>query len=102
MFRLLSKVLEREPQSPHKLQPQVPQELAQVVLRCLEKQPEARFADYGELCDALRPFSSTTATPAALSLRFLAWAIVPPDFYGLVPPPRSVVKEQAVNNVYSR
>ena len=75
LVRLLAMVLERPAESPAKIRPDLPPELCRAVLRCLEKQPAKRFRDYGELRNALLPFSSAAPTPAPLSLRFLAGCI---------------------------
>lgn len=75
VVRLLSKVLERQPESPSKLQPEISSELSKVVMRCLEKQPTARYGSYAELRNALLPFSSTSVGSATLGLRILAFAI---------------------------
>jgi len=53
VVRLIANVLEQTPPSPKTLQPAVPQDLARVVLRCLEKQPSERPRSYGELREAL-------------------------------------------------
>lgn len=83
LVKLLATVLERSAESPKKWRPEIPQGLAQVVLRCLEKQPTDRFKTYDELRQALLPFASAAPTPAPLGLRFVAavldhwsWAIV--------------------------
>jgi hypothetical protein len=55
--------------------PRVPRELATVVLRCLAKDRAERPATYALLNDVLRPFSSTTPTPATIGIRAIAWAI---------------------------
>lgn len=39
------------------LRPEVPPELSDVVMRCLEKEPEQRWNDIGELANALEPFA---------------------------------------------
>ncbi len=75
VVRLLSKVLERQPEVPDKLRPEISSELSKVVMRCLEKQPTARFGNYAELRNALMPFSSTSVSSATLGLRLLAFAI---------------------------
>ena len=75
VVRLLSKVLERPPESPSKLRPEISRELSKVVMRCLEKQPTSRYGSYMELRNALLPFSSTSVGSATLGLRLLAFAI---------------------------
>jgi serine/threonine protein kinase len=75
MVKLLATVLERTAESPKKWRPEIPQGLAQVVLRCLEKQPTDRFKTYDELRQALLPFASTTPLPAPLGFRFVAQVV---------------------------
>jgi serine/threonine protein kinase len=74
-MQLLAAVLQRVPDSPRRLQKQVPQRLANIVLRCLQKDPTARFKSYTELNDALFQFSSNILTPATLDQRLLAGII---------------------------
>lgn len=81
MIKLLAIVLEQPAPAPVLLRPDLPQELNEVVLRCLEKQPAQRFRDYRELRAALRSFGTETLIPAPLSLRFAAGAI---DFLVLI------------------
>jgi uncharacterized RDD family membrane protein YckC len=73
--QLLATVLEQRAPSPGKFRSHIPQGLAKAVLRCLEKQPGERFQNYGELRQALAPYSSAAPTPATLGLRFLAGAL---------------------------
>jgi len=73
--QLLATVLEQRAPSPKKFSPAIPQGLAKVVLRCLEKQPGERFKNYQELGRALAPYSLAAPTPATLGLRFLAGVI---------------------------
>ena len=75
MVQLLATVLEQRPPSPRQFRREVPQGLAKVVLRCLEKQPGERFKNYADLASALAPYSSAAPTPATLGLRFLAGAV---------------------------
>ena len=75
MVQLLATVLEQRAPSPRKFRPEIPQRLAKVVLRCLEKQPGERFKNYTDLAQALAPYGSTAPTPATLSLRFLAGVV---------------------------
>jgi hypothetical protein len=72
MVKLLATILEQPAESPAKSRPEIPKELANVVLHCLAKQKEHRFRTYDELRQALSPFDSTTAVPAPLGLRFCA------------------------------
>ncbi|MHC4180426.1 MAG: protein kinase domain-containing protein, partial [Planctomycetota bacterium] len=75
MIRLIATVLESSPASPAELRADIPKGLAQAVLRCLQKQPAARFRDYDELRRALAPFGSAAPTPAAFRLRLAAGII---------------------------
>ena len=72
LVKLLATVLEQSPKSPRELRPEVPRELASVVLKCLAKQPASRFKSYAELRGALTPFGSAAPTPATLGWRALA------------------------------
>jgi hypothetical protein len=70
--QLLATVLEQRAPSPRKFRANIPQGLAKVVARCLEKLPGERFRTYDELRQALAPYSSVAPTPATLGLRFAA------------------------------
>jgi len=72
MVRMLATVLERPAESPGKFRQELPKGLSRVVLRCLEKQPSKRFKNYGELRNALLPYSSAAPSPATLGFRILA------------------------------
>ncbi len=74
-LRILSTVLERPADSPLRWRAELPSGLGRTILRCLEKQPSKRFKNYAQLRQALLPYSSVAATPAALTLRFLAACI---------------------------
>jgi uncharacterized RDD family membrane protein YckC len=75
IVKLLATVLEQPAASPRKFRPEIPQPLAAIVLRCLQKQPGERFQDYADLRRALLPFASAAPTPATLGLRFVAAVI---------------------------
>ena len=53
MMQLVSLMLERVPDSPCKWRKDIPNDLGAVILRCLEKLPERRFAGYTDLRNAL-------------------------------------------------
>lgn len=67
-------VLEGRVPSVKAARPEVAEDLAAVVSRCLAPQAAGRFGSYAELRAALLPFSSTAAEPAPLGLRFVAGA----------------------------
>lgn len=69
--QVVAAVLDKQPATI----PGIPGTLAQVVMKCLEKRREARFANYAELREALLPFSTEAAVPAPLGLRFVAGVI---------------------------
>lgn len=75
MVQLLANVIEKPAPSPRELRPEIPQELAQVVRRSLEKQPGERFPSYEEFRQALAPFCSDAPVPAPLGLRAVAGLI---------------------------
>jgi serine/threonine protein kinase len=54
--RLLLKVVEDEPPPLHAFAPEVPRDLEAVCLKCLRKDPHARYPTAGELADDLRRF----------------------------------------------
>lgn len=69
ILQLLLRVRESEPDDLRKLRPSVPSGLQQVVLRCLEKDREERYADMAALASALAPFAlSGTGTGAEVSI----------------------------------
>ncbi len=75
VIRFVAMVLERPAESPAALRREIPKGLCAAVLRCLEKQPARRFRNYGDLRQALLPYSSTAPTPATLGWRFLAYML---------------------------
>ena len=69
--QLCMAVLNDEPKNLTELRADVPPALAEIVLRCLEKDRDKRFADVGELADALAPFGGSTATGALTRVKSL-------------------------------
>jgi eukaryotic-like serine/threonine-protein kinase len=51
---LIAAILEREPPAMSSLQPMTPPQLDRVVKKCLAKEPEKRWQDASDLCDALK------------------------------------------------
>jgi len=75
LHQLFTRVTSEPAVSPRRLRRDIPAPLAAVVLQCLEKTPDRRPDSYAELAALLRPFSTTTDRPAALSLRFMAGVV---------------------------
>ena len=55
--------------------PTVPRGLSRLILRCLAKRPEDRYASYAALAAALEPFASVSPTPATLGRRLVAGVV---------------------------
>lgn len=64
----------KQPTSIRKLSPEVPQELASVVERLMEKSPEARYGAADEIMEALRPFAPVSPAAAKFPPRRIAAA----------------------------
>ena len=69
---LVTRMATETPASPAAIRSDVPKGLAAVVMRCLARTPQERYADYRALAAALEPFRSTTQVAAGLSRRFFA------------------------------
>ena len=65
--QLTAMVIANEPQAIEKLRPDVPEEVAAIVRKCLEKKRDDRFPSVAELMMALTPFASLAAQHAGLS-----------------------------------
>jgi PAS domain S-box-containing protein len=50
---LMDMILSREPDPPRKIEPDIPLELEEIILKCLKKDPKERFADAGVLKRAI-------------------------------------------------
>jgi eukaryotic-like serine/threonine-protein kinase len=65
---LCTMVATETPKAPSVHRPDLPPGLSEVVLRCLERAPEARFADAVELVAALAPFAADWSSPHRVQL----------------------------------
>ncbi len=86
-------ILNERPVAPAKLNPQVPKELEKLIMKCLEKKPENRFASAREISTALQvnvdkkikrkknKKKKKILVYASLFLLFIALAIVALNFY---------------------
>jgi eukaryotic-like serine/threonine-protein kinase len=75
LVSLLMAVANDPPPAPSAFNRTIPKGLNAVVLRCLAKKPEQRFADYPQLVAALEPFSSATHAAATPGRRVIAGTI---------------------------
>jgi serine/threonine protein kinase len=64
--QLCTMVLSERPTPPGVHRPDIPQALGDTILRCLQRDPAARFADIGELVTALAPFAPDWAPARAV------------------------------------
>ena len=72
---LLMAVANDAPAPPHRSSPTVPRGLSRIILRCLAKRPEDRYASYAALAAALEPYAAVSPTPATLGRRFVAGVV---------------------------
>ncbi len=66
---VLAGITARDPEPPHRLDAQIPVDLENIVLKCLEKEPQRRYATAREVSEDLRRFLAgepITARPASL------------------------------------
>jgi serine/threonine-protein kinase len=57
VLELCFKVWQEDPPQLRALRPEIPEELERAVMRCLARDPAARFANVGDLAAALEPFA---------------------------------------------
>ncbi|HVW28717.1 MAG TPA: protein kinase [Polyangiaceae bacterium] len=65
-------ILRDAPTPVRDLRADVPEELAAIILRCLEKNPARRYRDVAELARALAPFANADAKAAAVRIARMA------------------------------
>ena len=56
LMTLVRQIIEDDPPHPRRLDPRIPDDLATICLKCLEKSPERRFATAQDLADELRRY----------------------------------------------
>ena len=69
---VIAAVLDEDPKEPLKVRSDIPRKLSRVVMRCLARNPGARYESYAALRAALLPFRAGAPVPAPLGLRFVA------------------------------
>lgn len=52
--RIMSNHLSRTPMSPHKMNPEIPESLSHLVMRCMDKEQESRYSDFSRILSELR------------------------------------------------
>jgi eukaryotic-like serine/threonine-protein kinase len=72
LMSLLMAVANDVPAPPHRVLAAVPPGLSRIILRCLAKRPEDRYASYAALAAGLAPYASVSPTPATLGRRVVA------------------------------
>lgn len=83
---VLLQLMEAEPVPPRRLNPTVPADLETVCLKCLEKQPEQRYASAGDVAEDLRRFEEGNplqARPVGWAGRGMRWCRRQPALAGL-------------------
>jgi eukaryotic-like serine/threonine-protein kinase len=76
-FETLRQIRDEEPLPLRRLQPKVPRDLETICMKCLEKEPERRYASAGDLAADLRRFldrAPIKATPTSFLRRTRLWA----------------------------
>ena len=78
---LCASIVTDEPRAPRSLRGDIPEQLEQLILRCLRKKPSDCYTNVGELAEALAPFAPPDASPLVERIqRIVAGrASIPPD-----------------------
>lgn len=91
---VILKVLDEAPRPLRELRPEVPQALAAICLKCLEKDPANRYATGAELATALENYSK--GKPTIPSARRSSTSAPPPRRTGPIPAYASTAKQSAL------
>lgn len=86
-FEIIQQIVSSEPTQPTRIAAEIPRDLNSICLKCLEKQPERRYANGGGLRDDLDRFlrgDSTIARPIRAPERMIRWARRTPALAGLI------------------
>jgi len=81
-INMVAVVLQGSPVSPREHRPEIPERLAQIVLRCLARKPEERYPDYDAVREDLESLRGRDVVPAPLPARGGALLI---DLVALIP-----------------
>jgi serine/threonine-protein kinase len=84
---LCASIVSDEPRAPRELTPGLPPPLEAVILRCLEKHPDARPFSVRSLAEQLAPFASGSGEAAVEKIRHIGEASVPRLSAPPPPPP---------------
>jgi serine/threonine-protein kinase len=71
---LFIQILQQSPRPPHTLFADIPLDLSTAILRCLEKEREARFSDLVELANALEPFGAPSSHGSARRIELVSYS----------------------------
>ena len=83
--RMLAAVLTQDPTPLIEVEPDVPQELSDVVMRCLAKEPEKRFSNARELLTSLDLFSNESGVIRTMESRVAHIVHTPTPTSGITP-----------------
>ncbi|AKT42994.1 serine/threonine-protein kinase [Chondromyces crocatus] len=78
---LLAAILKADPMPPAELLPSIPAGLAAIILRCLDKNRDARYGSAPELAMALAPFAPPEAAPTLARLKRAARSDLAPPVH---------------------